>query len=88
MAGRKPVDPEKRKGYTGKKIPIFCVKVRARRLDLGMTQAKLAETIGAPTPRITEIEGGNMTSDCDRIISLARALETTPDYLFGFRDDP
>lgn len=88
MAKKKPSSSEKCGGCVEKKIPIFCQKVRARRIALGLTQRNLADLIGAPQPRVNEIESGHMTSDCDRIIALARALETTPDYLFGFRDEP
>lgn len=88
MAGRKSLTPNSRKGYTGKKISIFCEKARARRMELGLEQSQIAQRTGLKQSRISELEGGKFFNDCDRIIALARALETTPDYLFGFREEP
>lgn len=88
MAGRKLLTPDSRKGYSGKKISIFCEKARTRRMQLGLEQSNVADRTGLKQSRISELEGGKFFNDCDRIIALARALETTPDYLFGFRDEP
>lgn len=80
--------PEKRKGYAGKKISGFCKIVRERRLELGLKQADLSKATGYSQKQISELEGGAFPSSEERIIALARALETTPDYLFGFKEEP
>lgn len=84
MAGRKPKNPEDRKRYAGENVSEFCTKIRGRRLELGITQAELAARTGYSQKQISELEGGAFPSSEDRIIALARALETTPNYLFGF----
>ena len=88
MSPRKPSTPEKRKGYTGKKISIFFERALARRMELGLNQTVIAERMQVHQTRISEIEGGQFPNDPERIIALAYALETSPDYLFGFRDEP
>ena len=84
---RPALKPEDRKGYRGEKIPIFSQRVRARRLELGINQRELAERSDVKQKEISAIEGGRFTNHCDRVIALARALETTPNYLFGFTDE-
>lgn len=80
----KVVSPDKRKGYKGKKIPVFCQKVQARRLELNLTQEELARIIGTDRPRISQIEAGRLPRDEDRIIALAKALKVDINWLFGF----
>ena len=88
MAQGNAKPPEKRKTYKGKIISVFFAKIRARRLELGLKQSDVAESLGIAVSRISELEGGKFFDDPDRISDVARALETTPDYLFGFRDEP
>lgn len=80
--------PERRKGYTGKNISIFFKKVRERRLELGLKQSDVGKKMGVPQTRISELEGGSYPESPEKLIALARALNTTPDYLFGFREEP
>lgn len=87
MAGRKPKNPEDRKRYTGKNISGFCQKVRERRIQLGVTQAELAARTGYGQVQISKLEGGAFPTSEERILALCSALETTPDYLFGFREE-
>ncbi len=88
MPGRKPKNPEDRKSYAGKNISGFCQKVRARRLELGLNQSALAKSLDCRQSQVSELEGGAFPVSEDRIIAIARALQTTPDYLFGFREEP
>lgn len=87
MSPGKVIPPEKRRGYKGKKIPVFCQNVQARRLELGITQEELASAIGTDRPRVSQIEAGRLPRDEDRIIALARALKTDINWLFGFTND-
>ena len=86
MSPRKSLAPEERKSYRGRKIPKFCQNILARRAELGITQERLAEMIGATKPRISELEGGKLPRDEERIIALADALDVTIDWLF--RNEP
>lgn len=87
MARGNAKSPEIRKSYTGKKLSEFYEKVRARRLALGLGQSELAERTGLKQSQISAIEGGRFPNDPDRVAIIARALETTPNYLFGFEDE-
>ncbi len=88
MAGRKPKNPEDRKNYSGKEISLFSRRVRDRRIQLGLNQSQLASKTGYRQAQVSAIEGGVFVENFDRLVSLSRALETTPDYLFGFREEP
>ena len=59
-------------------------RIKARRQDLGMTQAELAEKIGYKSKTtITRIERGEIDLPQSKIVSFARALDTTVNYLLG-----
>ena len=83
MGLRKPADPRKRKSYRGQEIPAFCLNMQARRIELMLTQEELGRLINAPKTRISEIESGRFPSDPERIISIAKALECSVDWLLG-----
>ena len=83
MAG-KVIPPYERKGYKSKKLPVFCQNVQKRRLELGITQEQLANTIGTDRPRVSQIEAGRLPRDEDRIIAIAKALHVDINWLFGF----
>jgi transcriptional regulator with XRE-family HTH domain len=87
MSPRKPLPPEKRAGYDGRKIFAFCKNVQSRREALGISQKAVADMLGIPQQRISEIEGGAFPDNPDRILALARALETDPNTLLGFTED-
>lgn len=87
MCPRKSLSPEKRVGYKGKKIPVFCQRVASKRKELGLKQEELAEIIGTKGPRISEIEAGSLPRDEDRIIAIARALKVDINWLFGFTSE-
>lgn len=83
MSPRKSVSPENRKGYEEKKITAFCKNVRRLREEQGLTQPELGARIGAPAPRISEIEKGVFPADPARLVALAQALGCTTDELLG-----
>lgn len=88
MARGNSKSPEARKSYDGKKVSEFAKKIRERRLQLDLDQAAIAEKVGVPQQRISKWEGGSFIDSPERVAALARALETTPDYLFGFKEEP
>ena len=80
---RRATPIEARKHYKGKEASVFAVNLRARRLQLGMTQEQLGGKIGVPKTRISEMEGGRLPCNPLRLIALADALDTSLDQLFG-----
>lgn len=80
--------PELRKSYSNEKNLIFSEKVRARRLELGLKQSDLAKMLSWKQSQVSGLEGGRFVDDAERVIAIAKALETTPNYLFGFTDEP
>ena len=64
-------------------------RIKALRLDLGMTQEELAEKVGLKKAAINKYESGVVVNiKRDMIGKLASALETTPTYLMGWEDEP
>lgn len=59
--------------------------VRARRLELGLTQAQLAARTGVSRQLIAAVEAERNTPAVDAALSLSRALGTTVEELFGSR---
>lgn len=58
-------------------------RIKKRRKELGLTQAELSEIIGIAQQSLQSIESGKIGKP-RKIIALAEALETTPEYLqFG-----
>jgi len=54
----------------------------------GLSQEDLASRIHVGTQQIWRWENGKTTPNADYIARLARALDTTADYLLGLTDDP
>lgn len=67
--------------------------VFTKRLKLMMkarqtTQGALAREIGVQRQTVSLYMLGRSRPDTDRLISIAKALGTTPNYLLGFTDNP
>ncbi len=58
-------------------------KIRNRRLELKLTQAKLAEKAGLTPAAISQFESGLRKPSFDALHKLAIALEVNIDYLLG-----
>ena len=57
-------------------------KVRARRLELKLSQDELAEIVGISQPSLSDIENGQTEwPRGNNIVPLADALQVTTDYL-------
>jgi antitoxin HigA-1 len=54
---------------------------------LGLTQKKLAEQLGIPRVRISEIIRGRRAISPDTACRLARFFDTTPDFWLGLQID-
>lgn len=58
--------------------------IRARRIELGMTQSDLARRLGyTDRSSIAKIEAGKVDLSLPKIEAFARALDTTPGSLMG-----
>ena len=63
-------------------------RIRAKREALGMSQEELATKIGYKSrSSINKIEKDGRGLPQSKILLIARALETTPDFLLGWSDD-
>jgi transcriptional regulator with XRE-family HTH domain len=63
-------------------------RITLQRRRLRMTQQQLAAVMGITATEIYRLESG-LTKDphCSRILALAHALKTTPNWLLGFPSD-
>lgn len=57
---------------------VFGANVRARRLQLGLTQEDLAERVGTYASHVSAIESGSKSIRLPNTAVWANALETTP----------
>lgn len=76
-----------RKNKDGQKIakPVDVhvgAKVRARRLELGMSQEKLGEAIGLTFQQVQKYEKGSNRIGSSRLVQIANALDVPPTYFF------
>lgn len=62
-------------------------RIKARRQELRMTQDQLAEKIGYHgKSTISHIEKGDFDMSQSKIVAIAEALQTTPDYILGLKN--
>ena len=72
----------------------FGMRVKLRRMQLGLTQTQLAKKIGESSAFISDVEQGISFPRYERLIKLIDGLETSSDVLFQdvikypFRDRP
>ena len=63
--------------------------IKRRREELGITQGQLAELIGyADKTMVSKIENGAVDLAQSKIVSIAKALKTTPAALMGWENQP
>ena len=61
-------------------------KIKSLRLDLGMSQGELAKKTGYnDRSSIAKIEAGKVDLTQSKIVAFAKALNTTPGYLMGWK---
>ena len=61
----------------------FGERVRGRRNLLGMSQEDLAEALDVSAETVKNIENAKRGTSIEKLIELAKILQTTPDYLLG-----
>lgn len=61
-------------------------RIAARRIELGMSQEELAKKLGYKSrSSVNKIEMGDNQLPQKKIVALAYALDTTPDYIMGWQ---
>ncbi|MQY23909.1 helix-turn-helix domain-containing protein [Nocardia macrotermitis] len=72
------LSPEMRRAYEdARRAYELAEAVRARRLELGLTQTEVARRAGIPQPSLSRIEGGGGTPTIATLDRLAEALGLT-----------
>lgn len=62
--------------------------IKARRLELGMSQEELAQKVGYTSrSTIARIERGDIDLPQSKILDMAKALKVTPSYLMGWEEE-
>lgn len=63
-------------------------RLKESRLKNHLTQAELADKLGADTKQISRWESGNGVPHAERLVDIARILGVSVDYLLGVSDEP
>ena len=63
-------------------------RIAKRRIELGVSQEKMAESIGVNRNTVMRIENGEHTPRADRIAAICEVLHLTPNELFGMSNSP
>lgn len=56
----------------------FCETVKARRIELGLTQQDMADALGVTQPAYAVIESGKISPTLKQISLIAKRLKTKP----------
>jgi len=63
-------------------------RIKARRLELGMTQSELAKKLGyTDRASVSRVEAGQINLPQSRIAQFAEALRVSPAYIMGWEED-
>lgn len=65
----------------------YAERLKALRLECGMTQTELAKKSNLATSCIAMIELGRREPSANTLVCLSQALEVSADYLLGLEDD-
>lgn len=63
-------------------------RLKEMRLKHHLTQAELADKLGADTKQISRWESGTGVPHGDRLVDIAQILNVSVDYLLGISDEP
>jgi transcriptional regulator with XRE-family HTH domain len=69
------------------RMSIQATRLRDRRKALGINQAALAVLIGVNQGQISRYESGETIPSSDILAALARALQTSADWLLGLEEE-
>lgn len=65
---------------------MFGERIKSRRIKKSLTQAQLAQLSGISRTTLSKLECGACKGNLKQAIALARALETSIDFLIGLTD--
>ena len=69
-------------------VPDIGKRIKAKRIELGMTQEDLANRLGYKSKTtIAKIENGTNDITQSRVVDFANVLNTTPAYLMGWNNE-
>jgi transcriptional regulator with XRE-family HTH domain len=68
-------------------MSVQATRIRERRKALGINQEALAVLIGINQGQVSRYESGESVPSSDVLAALARALQTSADWLLGLVDD-
>ena len=68
--------------------PTIGRRIVERRESRGWTQKQLATLTGIPVSTLNRIERGQQSLFAERVVTLARALNVSADYLLGLTETP
>ena len=69
-------------------MPDIGKRIKAKRIELGMTQEDLANKLGYKSKTtIAKIENGTNDITQSRVVDFANVLNTTPAYLMGWNNE-
>lgn len=63
-------------------------RIKELRMKTGISQQKLADTLGVSRPTITQIESGERKVSSDELVKLAEIFDCTLEYLLGLKEEP
>lgn len=78
--------PRATKEQRNQRVVALGRAIRARRETLGLTQAELAEEIGAFQPEISRIEQGDKSISLARFWEVCEALGVQPSQMFSIAE--
>ena len=63
-------------------------RIKELRIKTGISQQKLADTLGVSRPTITQIESGERKVSSDELVKLSEIFDCTLEYLLGLKGEP
>ena len=63
-------------------------RIKELRRKTGISQQKLADTLGVSRPTITQIESGERKVSSDELVKLSEIFDCTLEYLLGLKGEP
>jgi transcriptional regulator with XRE-family HTH domain len=69
-------------------MKVFGERLKQQAKNLGISNAEAARRAGLAERRFNNYANDEREPDLATLVRIAQALETTPDFLLGFRDTP
>lgn len=69
------------------KVPGFGLRLKKARIEAGLTQQKVADSIGVTSRHYQKYESGDVEPPLNTLVSLSIILGVTADYLLGLSDE-